>query len=67
MVNFLLGYSILGLFGCLRKLSPVIKTRLAGWASLVQLVERWSPKPNVGGSSPPGRAIFFSLSSHSHG
>ena len=31
-------------------------------ASLVQLVERWSPKPNVEGSSPSGRAyihIFF--------
>lgn len=25
-------------------------------ALLVQLVERRSPKPNVGGSSPPGRA-----------
>ena len=25
-------------------------------ASLVQLVERWSPKPNVEGSSPSGRA-----------
>ena len=24
-------------------------------ASLVQLVERWSPKPNVEGSSPSGR------------
>lgn len=26
-------------------------------ASLVQLVERRSPKPDVGGSSPPGRAV----------
>lgn len=26
-------------------------------ASLVQLVERWSPTPNVEGSSPSGRAI----------
>lgn len=26
-------------------------------ASLVQLVERWSPKPNVVGSSPTGRAL----------
>ncbi len=26
-------------------------------ALLVQLVERRSPKPNVGGSSPPGRAL----------
>ncbi len=25
------------------------------WALLVQLVERRSPKPDVGGSSPPGR------------
>ena len=31
-------------------LSPVIFR-----ASLVQLVERWSPKPNVEGSSPSGR------------
>ena len=28
-------------------------------ASLVQLVERRSPKPDVGGSSPPGRASPF--------
>ena len=28
-------------------------------ASLVQLVERRSPKPDVGGSSPPGRALPF--------
>ena len=28
-------------------------------ASLVQLVERWSPKPNVVGSSPTGRAKIF--------
>jgi hypothetical protein len=27
------------------------------YASLVQLVERRSPKPNVGGSSPSGRAF----------
>ncbi len=27
-------------------------------ALLVQLVERRSPKPDVGGSSPPGRAII---------
>ncbi len=26
-------------------------------ALLVQLVERRSPKPDVGGSSPPGRAL----------
>ncbi len=26
-------------------------------ASLVQLVERRSPKPDVGGSSPPGRVV----------
>lgn len=26
-------------------------------ASLVQLVERWSPKPSVEGSSPSGRDI----------
>ena len=31
-------------------------------ASLVQLVERRSPKPDVGGSSPPGRASpFFTI------
>ncbi len=28
----------------------------ANCALLVQLVERRSPKPDVGGSSPPGRA-----------
>jgi hypothetical protein len=28
----------------------------SGHALLVQLVERRSPKPDVGGSSPPGRA-----------
>ena len=27
-------------------------------ASLVQLVEHWSPKPGVEGSSPSGRALF---------
>ena len=35
-------------------LSPVIFR-----ASLVQLVERWSPKPNVEGSSPSGRVNFM--------
>ena len=31
-------------------------------ALLVQLVERRSPKPDVGGSSPPGRAyLSYSL------
>ena len=28
-------------------------------APLVQLVERWSPKPNVVGSSPTGRGVFY--------
>ena len=28
-------------------------------ASLVQLVERWSPKPNVEGSSPSGRVFYL--------
>ncbi len=27
-------------------------------APLVQLVERWSPKPNVVGSSPTGRVFI---------
>jgi hypothetical protein len=31
-------------------------------ASLVQLVERWSPKPNVEGSSPSGRVYLNSKS-----
>ncbi len=35
--------------------NPRIRTNLEVTASLVQLVERRSPKPNVGGSSPPGR------------
>ena len=30
-------------------------------ASLVQLVERWSPKSGVEGSSPSGRVLFFLL------
>jgi hypothetical protein len=30
-------------------------------ASLVQLVERRSPKPNVEGSSPSGRVLFHFL------
>ena len=29
----------------------------SGCALLVQLVERRSPKPDVGGSSPPGRVF----------
>ncbi len=29
----------------------------SGCALLVQLVERRSPKPDVGGSSPPGRVL----------
>ncbi len=28
-------------------------------APLVQLVERWSPKPNVVGSSPTGREFLY--------
>ena len=30
-------------------------------ASLVQLVERWSPKPNVEGSSPSGRVYMLKI------
>ncbi len=32
----------------------------SNYALLVQLVERRSPKPDVGGSSPPGRAFMKS-------
>ena len=35
-------------------------------ALLVQLVERRSPKPDVGGSSPPGRAEATSVREHCH-
>jgi hypothetical protein len=38
--------------------------RLTHCALLVQLVERRSPKPDVGGSSPPGRAETYSARKH---
>ena len=31
------------------------------YASLVQLVERWSPKPNVWGSNPQGRVLNIAI------
>ena len=33
----------------------------SGYASLVQLVERRSPKPDVEGSSPSGRDLNFQI------
>lgn len=45
----------------IRKLS---KKSISGFqenAPLVQLVERWSPKPNVVGSSPTGRVFFKNI------
>ncbi len=38
-------------------LGDVSTFKIAQYASLVQLVERWSPKPNVEGSSPSGREL----------
>lgn len=38
-------------------MSNAIAESKAAHALLVQLVERRSPKPDVGGSSPPGRAV----------
>jgi hypothetical protein len=38
--------------------SGIALTLFSHRALLVQLVERWSPKPNVGGSSPPGRVLI---------
>ena len=41
--------------------NPVIPTVVINDTSLVQLVERRSPKPDVVGSSPTGRAHFYSI------
>ena len=36
----------------------VFRVQNFDWASLVQLVERRSPKPDVEGSSPSGRDLY---------